>query len=95
MMWHVEGFNARENPADVAAFLQDHLLPFFRERGFTVRAFATQAALGPRAFWLATEIVGFSDIDGWAAHAGDEGAELISGLLSMVEAVQAGVVQEL
>ena len=95
MMWHVEGFNAKENPVVVAGFLRDRFLPFFRERGFVVRAFATQAALGPREFWLATQIAGLGDIDGWAARAGDDGARLVGELRAMVEGIQGGVVDEL
>jgi hypothetical protein len=94
-MWHVEGFDARGDDAALAAFLRDRFLPYFRERGFTVRAFQTQASLGPRAFWLATEIAAFDDIDGWPARAGEEGARLIGELLALTDRMQGGVVQEL
>jgi hypothetical protein len=94
-MWHVEGFDAKDDATELAAFLRDRFLPYFRERGFSVRAFATQASLGPRAFWLATEIAEFGDIDGWAARAGDEGGRLIGELLATADRIQGGVVQEL
>ena len=94
-MWHVEGFDASGDNAEVAAFLSERFLPYCRARGFTVRAFATEASLGPRAFWLATEIAGFGDIDQWAARAGDEGARLIGELLARADRLQGGVVREL
>lgn len=94
-MWHVEGFNSRGAPEAVEAFLRDRFLPYFRSRGFTVRAFATQASLGPRQFWLATELARFADIDGWAARAGEEGAALIAELLALVDRIEAGIVEEL
>jgi hypothetical protein len=92
-MWHVEGFDAKEDATDLAAWLRDHLLPHFRAQGFTVRVFMTQAALGPRPIWLAT--AGFGDIDGWAARAGDEGAALITELLAQTTRMQGGIVTEL
>jgi hypothetical protein len=94
-MWHVEGFNARDNAADLETFLRDRFLPYFRARGFNVRCYATRVSLGPRDFWLATEIARFGDIDGWATRAGDEGGRLITQLLAMVTRIQGGVVEEL
>jgi hypothetical protein len=94
-MWHVEGFDAKEDATDLAAWLRDRFLPHFRAQGFTVRVFMTQASLGPRQFWLATEMAGFGDIDGWAARAGDEGAALITELLAKTTRMQGGIVTEL
>lgn len=94
-MWHIEGFDAIGDAGELAAWLRDRFLPYFRERGFTVRVFMTQASLGPRQFWLATAMDGFGDIDGWAARAGEEGAALISELLARTTRMQGGIVTEL
>ena len=94
-MWHVEGFDAKGDGAEVAAFLSEQFLPYFRAQGFTVRAFATEASLGPRAFWLATEVASFADIDQWAARAGEEGGRLIGELLAKTDGLQGGVVRDL
>lgn len=94
-MWHVEGFDATGDAAELATWLRERFLPYFRGRGFTVRIFMTQASLGPRQFWLATEMAGFGDIDGWAARAGAEGAALISELLARTTRLQGGIVTEL
>ncbi|MCC6313678.1 MAG: hypothetical protein IT337_06665 [Thermomicrobiales bacterium] len=94
-MWHVEGFSARDAPGDLEAFLRDRFLPYFRGRGFGVRVFVTQASLGSRQFWLATEMERFADIDGWPERAGDEGAALIDELLTLTDGIQASVVAEL
>jgi hypothetical protein len=94
-MWHIEGFDARGDAAQLAGWLQTEFLPYFRAQGFSVRVFVTAASLGPRQFWLATEMDGFGDIDSWAARAGERGAELISSLLTRVDRMQGGVVTEL
>lgn len=94
-MWHVEGFDATGDAEALSAWLSDHFLPYFRSQGFTVRVFATQAGLGPRQFWLLTEIDGFGDIDDWQARAGEEGARLIRELLSRTTRLTAGVVGEI
>jgi hypothetical protein len=95
MMWHVEGFDARDDAGWVEAFLRDRFLPYFRAQGFEVRVFATAMSLGPRQFWLATAIASFADIDGWAERAGPEGAALIGDLLARVERMEGGVVREI
>ncbi len=94
-MWHVEGFDAKDDAGDLTTLLRDRLLPYFRDRGFNIRAFATQASLGPRQFWLATEMAGFAEIDGWAARAGDEGGALLAELLARCDRIQAAVVEEM
>ena len=94
-MWHIETFDSRGAPGEMEALLRDRLLPYFRERGFNVRAFATQASLGERQFWLATEIAGFADIDGWPARAGEEGASIIAALLRLAVGIKASVIAEL
>jgi hypothetical protein len=94
-MWHVEGFDARGDPAELERFLADEFLPFFRAAGFEVRVSATRASLGPRQFWLATGTASFGSIDDWSEQAGPEGARLIATLLSRVERIQAAVVEEL
>lgn len=94
-MWHVEGFDPIGDAGELAAWLRDRFLPYFRAQGFTVRVFMTQASLGPRQFWLATEMTGFGDIDGWAARAGDDGAHLIAELLARATRMQGGIVTEL
>ena len=94
-MWHVETFDSRGVPGEMESLLRDRLLPYFRERGFTVRAFATQAALGDRQFWLATEVAGFADIDGWPARAGEEGAAIIADLLRLAVGIKASVIADL
>jgi hypothetical protein len=94
-MWHVEAFDSRGAPGEMEALLRDRLLPYFRDRGFNVRAFATQASLGERQFWLATEIDGFADIDGWPSRAGEDGAAIIADLLRLAAGIRASVVAEL
>lgn len=94
-MWHVEGFDARGDVEELATWLREVFLPAFRGSGFSVRVFMTQASLGPRQFWLATEIAGFGDIEGWAERAGPDGAELIKQLLARTERMQGGIVTEL
>ena len=94
-MWHVEAFDSRGAPGEMEALLRDRLLPYFRDRGFNVRAFATQASLGERQFWLATEIDGFADIDGWPARAGEDGAAIIVDLLRLATGIRASVIAEL
>ena len=94
-MWHVETFDSRGEPGEMEALLRDRLLPYFRTRGFNVRAFATQASLGERQFWLATEIERFGDIDEWPARAGDEGNAIIADLLRLAGDIKASVVAEL
>ncbi len=94
-MWHVEAFDSRGAPGEMESLLRDRLLAYFRDRGFNVRAFATQASLGERQFWLATEIDGFADIDGWPARAGEDGAAIIAELLRLAAGIRASVVDEL
>lgn len=94
-MWHVEAFDSRGASGEMEALLRDRLLPYFRGRGFNVRAFATQASLGPRQFWLATEIERFAEIDDWPARAGDEGAAIVADLLALAVGIRAGVIAEL
>ncbi len=94
-MWHVEAFDSRGAPGEMEALLRDRLLPYFRDRGFNVRAFVTQASLGERQFWLATEIDGFADIDGWPARAGEDGAAIIADLLRLATGIRASVIAEL
>ena len=94
-MWHVEGFDAKGDGGELAVWLRDQFLPVFRARGFSVRVFMTQASLGPRQFWLATEMTGFGDIEGWAERAGPDGAALIQELLARTERMQGGIVTEL
>ena len=77
-MWHVETFDSRGAPGEMDALLEQRLLPWFRSRGFTVHAFVTQASLGERQYWLATEMGSFADIDGWAERGGTEGAAIIA-----------------
>ena len=94
-MFHVEGFDAKGDGGELAAWLRDRFLPAFRARGFTVRVFMTETSLGPRQFWLATEMAGVSDSDSWAERAGPEGAALIQELLERTERMQGGIVTEL
>jgi hypothetical protein len=94
-MWHVETFDSRGGPGEMEALLRHRLLPYFRGRGFNVRVFVTQASLGEQQFWLATEIDGFADIDGWPSRAGEEGAAIIADLLRLAVGIKASVVAEL
>ena len=54
-MWHVETFAPRGDASVLASFLKEELLPYMRSRGFNVKVFLTQYALGPDQFWLLTE----------------------------------------
>ena len=94
-MWHVEAFDSRGAPGEMEALLRDRLLPYFRGQGFNVRAFATQASLGPRQFWLATEIERFGEIDDWPARGGNEGMAIIADLLALAVGIRASVIAEL
>jgi hypothetical protein len=94
-MWHVETFDSRGVPGEMEALLEQRLLPWFRSRGFTVHAFVTQASLGERQFWLATEMRSFADIDGWAERGGTEGAAIIADVLRLAVGIQASVIAEI
>ncbi len=94
-MWHVETFDSRGAPGEMEALLEQRLLPWFRSRGFTVHAFVTQASLGERQYWLATEMGSFADIDGWAERGGTEGAAIIADLLRLAVGIRASVIAEI
>jgi hypothetical protein len=94
-MWHVETFDSRGAPGEMESLLEQRLLPWFRSRGFTVHAFTTQASLGERQYWLATEMASFADIDTWPARAGTEGAAIIADLLKLAVGIQASVIAEI
>ena len=94
-MWHVETFDSRGEPGEMEALLAERLLPWFRSRGFAVHAFVTQASLGERQFWLATEMESFANIDAWAERGGEEGAEIISDLLKLAVGIRASVIEEI
>jgi len=77
------------------ALLEQRLLPWFRSRCFTVHAFATQASLGERQYWLATEMENFAAIDTWPDRAGTEGAAIITDLLRLAVGIRASVITEI
>lgn len=85
-MWHIEIFNAREDPSGLVTFMRHRALPYFRRRGFHVRFFVTQHELGPRDFWFMTEVSKFSDLDYWPEWAAGEpeGAAVLDELLSRI-----------
>ena len=94
-MWHVETFDSRGAPGEMETLLEQRLLPWFRSRGFVVHAFVTQASLGERQYWLATEMDSFADIDGWAERGGTEGAAIIADLLRLAVGIRASVIAEI
>jgi hypothetical protein len=94
-MWHVETFDSRGAPGEMDALLEQRLLPWFRSRGFTVHAFVTQASLGERQYWLATEMASFADIDTWPERGGTEGAAIIFDLLQLAVGIRACVISEI
>src|SRR5215470_10727428 len=94
-MWHIETFDSRGGPGEMEALLEQRLLPWFRSRGFTVHAFVTQASLGERQYWLATEMENFAAIDTWPERAGTEGAVIIADLLRLAVGIQASVIAEI
>src|SRR3954447_6460249 len=94
-MWHVETFDSRGAPGEMEALLEQRLLPWFRSRGFTVHAFATQASLGERQYWLTTEMANFADIDTWPERGGPEGAAIIADLLRLAVGIHASVIAEI
>lgn len=94
-MWHVETFDSRGAPGEMDALLEQRLLPWFRSRGFTVHAFVTQASLGERQYWLATEMASFADLDTWPERGGTEGAAIIADLLQLAVGIRASVIEEI
>jgi hypothetical protein len=94
-MWHVETFDSRGAPGEMEALLEQRLLPWFRSRGFTVHAFITQASLGERQYWLATEMASFADVDTWSERGGTEGAAIIADLLRLAVGIRASVIAEI
>ena len=96
-MWHVETFASKVAASVLAAFLKDELLPYMRTRGFNVKVFATQYALGPAQFWLLTELENMGSFDHWPEMAEGEprGRELMDKITSMVTDVKASVVRDL
>ncbi|AOQ25097.1 hypothetical protein MTAT_01050 [Moorella thermoacetica] len=52
------------------AYLRDVALPFFRQRGFQVSLGVTKYGLGPRQFWLVTQMDNFDSIDQWEGRTG-------------------------
>jgi len=96
-MWHVETFAPRGDASVLASFLKEELLPYMRSRGFNVKVFLTQYALGPDQFWLLTELDSMASFDKWPQMAEGEprGRELMDQVTSMVENVRASVVRDL
>jgi hypothetical protein len=94
-MWHVETFDSRGAPGEMEALLEQRLLPWFRSRGFTVHAFVTQASLGERQYWLATQMENFAAIDTWPDRGGTEGAAIIADLLRLAVNIRASVIEEI
>ena len=96
-MWHVETFAPRVESSVLATFFKDELLPYMRSRGFNVKVFITQFALGPEQFWLLTELDSMASFDKWPQMAEGEprGHELMDRLASMVTNVRASVVRDL
>src|SRR3954451_19572761 len=94
-MWHVETFDSRGAPGEMEALLEQRLLPWVRSRGFTVHAFATQASLGERQYWLTTEMSKFANIDTWPERGGPEGAAIIAALLRLAVGIHASVIAEI
>lgn len=95
-MWHVETFNSRGRPGEMEQVLK-RALGYWRGRGFTVRVFVTQYALGPAQFWLLTKLDRFGDLDKWPqmATGEPEGEALMQELLSLADSMTASVVAEL
>lgn len=95
-MYHVEWFNSKGKPGEMEALLK-RVLTYWRCRGFEVWAFARQYALGPKEFCLVTKMEEFGDIDDWAERAQGEpaGEALMIELVSMVDDIQAAVVDEI
>src|SRR4051794_16386083 len=94
-MWHIETFDSRGAPGEMETLLEQRLLPWFRSRGFAVHAFTTQASLGERQYWLATEMENFAAIDTWPDRGGAEGALIISDLLRLAVSIRASVIAEI
>ncbi len=96
-MWHVETFDSKVESRLLEAFFRDELLPYWRSRGFNVKVFVTQYALGPGQFWLLTELDSMASFDKWPEMAEGEarGRELMDKVASMTTNVRASVVRDL
>ena len=96
-LWHVESFESKEAPGVLETFLKDECLPYWRSRGFNVKAFVTQFSLGSAQLWLLTELESMGSFDSWAAMAEGEsrGRELMNRLVGMTMNVRASVVRDL
>ena len=95
--WHVESFDSAVEPGVLEAFFKDEVLPYWRSRGFNVKVFVTQYALGPAQMWLLTEIDNMASFERWPEMAEGEprGKELMDRLVSMMRNVRASVVKDL
>lgn len=95
-MWHVETFDTKVPPSEMEAHLR-RALKYWRSRGFNVRVFVTQYALGPAMYWLCTELKDFGDFNKWPEMAlgDDEGREIMDQLTRMQLGVRASLVREL
>jgi len=96
-MFHIEWFNALGKSVRVKEFILNELLPYWRKHSFSAKLYITQHELGPKEFWLITQIENFSSLDFWPEMAAGEpeGQELLKKLLSMVSIPQASIVKEL
>jgi len=96
-MFHIEWFNALGKSVGVKEFILNELLPYWRKRGFSAKLYITQDELGPKEFWLITQIENFYSLDFWPKMAAGEpkGQKLLKKLLSMVSVPQASIVKEL
>lgn len=95
-LWHVETFNSTAPPGEMEALLK-RALTYWRSRGFNVKVFVTQYALGPAMFWLCTELNDVSDFNKWPEMATGEaeGREIMDQLMRMQSWVRASLVREL
>jgi len=96
-MQHVETFDCTGTATEFEEFVRDKVLPYWRRRGFKVRIYRTEAALGPSQYWLVTAIDNFGSIDSWTQMAvGErEGRELMEQYLSLVQNVRASVIRDI
>jgi hypothetical protein len=95
-MWHVETFNSRGQPGEMEALLR-RALPYWRSRGFHVKVFISQFALGPAQFWLLTQLDSFDAFERWPAMATSEteGQTLMDEFLQLADCTTASLVSEL
>ncbi len=96
-MQHAEMFDCKIDSAVFEEFVRNELLPYWRRRGFQVKVYRAEAALGPAQYVLVTGMENFASIDSWAEKSLGEpqGREIMARYLSYVHNLRAAVLKDI